>query len=122
MTHQTKQERADYYRSWWNSELGKKYRELTREKRNQQHKKYRQSKKGKIVGVRKAKRMMEKYPEKWLARRKVRYARQVGKLVKLPCEVCGDEKSFAHHEDYSKPLEVKWLCSKHHREVHGNRS
>lgn len=35
-----------------------------------------------------------------------------------PCEVCGDPKSDAHHEDYSKPLEVIWLCRKHHAERH----
>lgn len=41
------------------------------------------------------------------------------KLIRKPCEVCGNPKSEAHHEDYSKPLEVVWLCFKHHRERHG---
>ena len=39
------------------------------------------------------------------------------KLDRKPCEVCG-KKAHAHHEDYSKPLEVTWLCHKHHRERH----
>jgi len=42
-----------------------------------------------------------------------------GRLAPQPCEVCG-EKAIAHHDDYSKPLEVKWLCHKHHRERHVN--
>lgn len=42
------------------------------------------------------------------------------RLVRLPCQVCGDPKSQAHHPDYSKPLAVEWLCFKHHRQVaHG---
>ena len=41
-----------------------------------------------------------------------------GKLQKLACEVCGDQKSEGHHEDYAKPLEVTWLCRKHHKDVH----
>jgi hypothetical protein len=49
---------------------------------------------------------------------KVHRAVASGKLVKQPCEVCGNPNSAAHHEDYSKPLDVKWLCQKHHMERH----
>jgi hypothetical protein len=41
-----------------------------------------------------------------------------GTLVRQPCEVCGDPKSQAHHDDYRKPLEVRWLCPTHHGQVH----
>ncbi len=43
-----------------------------------------------------------------------------GTLVKQPCEHCLEVnwKSEAHHEDYSKPLEVIWLCKLHHRLKH----
>jgi hypothetical protein len=41
-----------------------------------------------------------------------------GKLKRLPCEVCGNLKSHAHHDDYSKPLDVRFLCDPHHREHH----
>lgn len=58
--------------------------------------------------------MQKKYPEKYKARRKVYDAVRRGKMQRLPCEVCGDPKSQGHHVDYSKPLEVKWLCAKHH--------
>lgn len=40
-----------------------------------------------------------------------------GKIIQLPCEICGDINSEMHHEDYSKPLLVKWLCKIHHNEI-----
>jgi hypothetical protein len=43
-----------------------------------------------------------------------------GVLVKRPCEVCGDEKSQAHHPDYSQPKLVQWLCRPHHLDLHKN--
>ncbi len=48
----------------------------------------------------------------------VSVALTTGELVKLPCHVCDDFNSQAHHEDYSKPLEVMWLCQTHHSERH----
>ncbi len=41
-----------------------------------------------------------------------------GELTPEPCEVCGAEKVDAHHDDYLKPLEIRWLCRKHHRLHH----
>lgn len=41
-----------------------------------------------------------------------------GRLIRQPCEVCGKTKVDAHHDDYSKPLEVRWLCRRHHADVH----
>ncbi|HMH11463.1 MAG TPA: hypothetical protein VK553_12170 [Candidatus Nitrosopolaris rasttigaisensis] len=42
-----------------------------------------------------------------------------GKLKKLPCQVCGtSEKVEAHHHDYNKTYDVRWLCFTHHREHH----
>lgn len=40
-----------------------------------------------------------------------------GKLIKKPCEICS-KKAEAHHDDYSSPLDVRWLCKKHHAEHH----
>lgn len=56
--------------------------------------------------------------DKFRAHGKVAKALRSGKLAKLPCSVCGNPKSQAHHDDYSKPLEVKWLCQTHHKELH----
>ena len=56
----------------------------------------------------------ERYPEKVKARKDVYRAVKSGLLVKQPCEVCGCLSVEAHHENYSKPLSVRWLCTKHH--------
>src|SRR6185437_11420837 len=38
-----------------------------------------------------------------------------GRLVRQPCEVFGFKRHVvAHHDDYAKPLEVRWLCRSHH--------
>ncbi len=58
------------------------------------------------------------YRAKQIARAAARHAAQSGKLAKAPCEVCGASKVEAHHDDYSQPLNVRWLCRTHHREHH----
>jgi len=46
------------------------------------------------------------------------FARSVIKqLSKKPCEVCGKLEVEAHHDDYKKPYNVRWLCKHHHEEV-----
>jgi len=40
------------------------------------------------------------------------------RITPLPCVVCGKEKAQGHHEDYSKPLDVVWLCVRHHQDRH----
>lgn len=59
-----------------------------------------------------------KYPYKSEARMKTGNAIRDGLLKRMPCSVCGDTKSDAHHEDYTKPLDVVWFCRKHHAERH----
>ena len=59
--------------------------------------------------------LRKKHPEKYKARNAVSSAIRSGKLIPQPCEVCGTVDNInAHHEDYSKPLDVNWLCKKHH--------
>lgn len=50
--------------------------------------------------------------------KKVQRAVRSGRLIKMPCEICGNINSLAHHNDYSKPLEVIWLCHQHHKDMH----
>lgn len=56
---------------------------------------------------------------KEVARNAVKNAVRKGTLARKPCERCGSPKVSAHHHDYSKPLDVIWLCGTHHAEAHG---
>lgn len=51
------------------------------------------------------------------ARYSVAHAIRSGRLKVMSCEICG-LKAQAHHDDYNKPLEVRWLCRDHHVEWH----
>ena len=59
----------------------------------------------------------KRYPEKSKARQLVNVALSQGKIKKEPC-FCGSTKVDGHHPDYSKPLEVLWLCRQHHADPH----
>jgi hypothetical protein len=53
------------------------------------------------------------------AHRMVNVAIRGGDLTRLPCEICGTtDHVHAHHDDYSRPLDVRWLCALHHAEWH----
>ena len=55
------------------------------------------------------------------AHKRVRRAVASGELVRPKfCEDCGaaPARIEGHHEDYSKPLEVDWLCGRCHRQRH----
>jgi len=56
----------------------------------------------------------ERHREKYLARNAVSNALRNGRLTKQPCK-CGATKVQAHHHDYSRPLDVEWLCFRCHR-------
>ncbi len=58
------------------------------------------------------------YRQKMVARNQAIRAINDGTLVRQPCEVCGAKKVDAHHEDYDKSLDVRWLCRVHHRLHH----
>lgn len=60
-----------------------------------------------------------RYPGKTRARYRVANAVRDGKLMKAACEVCGETRVQAHHEDYRRPLVVRWLCRKHHLAAEG---
>lgn len=57
-------------------------------------------------------------PEARRAHNAVANAIRRGEMSRQPCEVCGAEPTHAHHEDYSKPLQVNWLCPTHHAMHH----
>lgn len=41
-----------------------------------------------------------------------------GLIERKPCEICGKAEVDGHHHDYDQPLAVRWLCRRHHRQLH----
>ena len=66
-----------------------------------------------------AKEILKRVSIKTIAQLSCREAIKDGSLVRGECEVCGtNDKTEGHHDDYSKPLDVRWLCRKHHSQWH----
>ncbi len=63
-------------------------------------------------------RYRDRYPERKSAQQAVQTALRNGRLIRGPCETCGSAEVHAHHNDYSKPLDVVWLCHQHHMQSH----
>jgi hypothetical protein len=59
-----------------------------------------------------------RFPEAYAAHTLVNNAIKNGRISKQPCKVCGAVRVTAHHEDYSRPLDVVWLCPQHHSDLH----
>lgn len=83
---------------------------------------YRSSERGKYVVLKSHKRYREKFPSKRKAHIIVGNFLRDGKIIRPDrCEKCRVEcKPQAHHCDYTKPLEVMWLCQSCHVEWHKN--
>lgn len=82
------------------------YREYDRARGNRQQKEYFED-------------YRARFPNKYRAHNLVNNSIRDGKLHPEPCEVCGITDSVhAHHDDYLKLLNVRWLCAAHHRQWH----
>lgn len=105
----------EYLRNYYNENkeaLRKKaseYQKQNRDKFNDRYKKYSATEEGTIKNK---------------ARKKVKSALMKGTLSRPSvCEDCKNERfTEAHHEDYSKPLDVNWLCKECHWKRHSTRS
>ncbi len=56
--------------------------------------------------------------ERKKVRRKTNDLIKKGKLRKKSCVVCGKKTVLPHHEDYSNPFKVIWLCEEDHKDYH----
>lgn len=65
------------------------------------------------------KQFRERSPDAYRAQTAVNNALRDGRLSKGPCHFCeAAGRVHAHHTDYSKPLDVVWLCVRCHRRLH----
>ncbi len=60
-------------------------------------------------------------PEKDAAEKILRRQVALGNILKKTCYKCSATRTHAHHEDYTKPLDVIWCCAFHHKEIHRNK-
>ena len=103
------------------------YQSYERGRRNLPHrvearKEYAQTDRGREAARRAHENFRRRFPEKARAHDITNNAIRDGRLIRKPCEVCGTTADVeAHHDDYTKPLNVRWLCVTHHVEHHNNR-
>lgn len=109
-----REENADYYRSYDRM----RYRE--NEHRKEAARKSAKSPAGVAAMARSAERTRLEEPQKYKARNAVNNGIRDGYLARgTECFFCGtSERLQAHHHDYSRPLDVFWLCPKCHGKLH----
>lgn len=93
-----------------------------KEKHAEYARKWAKTPKGKVGVYASVVRARAKHHDRALARWKVASHLASGSLVRQPCESCGAGKAHAHHDDYSRQLDVRWLCQRCHLAEHGKRS
>lgn len=79
---------------------------------------YQRTDSGKAAVARAHRKFMQNNPKKRAAHIAVGNALRDGRIISAPCEVCGNPSAQAHHDDYNKPLDVRWLCTTHHAQWH----
>ena len=89
-------------------------------KRVQARLEYSKTERGKEVTKKSRKKYLENYPMKRAAHVVTGNAIRDGRLIReTSCSECGSSENIeGHHDDYSKPLDVRWLCRKCHVSWH----
>ncbi len=110
LVKENRQNKADQYRAYEKERAQLPHRVKAR-------KEYAQGK-GKEIANAAKKRWQERNPKKRSVHVLTGNAIRDGLIQKSCCEVCGTWDVVAHHKDYDKPLEITWLCPKHHEAWH----
>lgn len=90
------------------------------------HKRYFATPAGKAAIRRNSLNFIAKNPDKRIAHVLLGNAVRDGRVSKPDrCSSCGSKPSsirylHGHHDDYSRPLDVTWLCAKCHYDLHAN--
>src|SRR3954468_4471597 len=80
--------------------------------------------KRRAAAVRRRRKEDPEYMRRQHARETLRNAVRDGRVKRGPCEQRGpgcEGPIHGHHDDYDKPLEVRWLCRAHHKRLHDER-
>ncbi len=95
------------------------FQHACKECRREAEQKYQQTEAGGVAHRKASRNYRLCHPEKIKTRYTINNALVAGKLTRpSPCEGCLKKRfAQAHHEDYSKPFEIDWLCKKCHVNV-----
>lgn len=80
-----------------------------REQSNLIKRRFRISKKGKLLSVKESIRYKKQIHARLLVNNLLR-----NHNIKENCAICGDEKVECHHENYDEAFIIIWLCKEHH--------
>lgn len=85
-------------------------------------KKYRETESGKLSHKKAIKKYRYLYPLRRAAHQIIANAIARKKIIKPDnCSICNSTKKIeSHHDDYTKPLLIRWLCETCHKEWHRN--
>lgn len=124
ITEERRARRAAYMKEWRKSHLPEcraaknRWSERNRDKMREYQRAWKRRNKERVRASNRESR--RRNAAKHNARSMIEWYVQKGLVLKMPCEVCGSTDGIqAHHDDYSKPLDVNWLCLRHHQERHG---
>ncbi len=114
---QNRKEKSSYYREY------DAWRYANQHQVRERHKRYVSTESGKDAIRRSTKGYVNRNPEARAAHVIVGNAVRDGRLYKpVKCPVCDEFKPsrqiHAHHDDYAKPLEVRWMCARCHTKEH----
>lgn len=99
-------------------ERARKWEAENRERANRTAREWNRANPDKVAA--RHRRWIEAHPEKRAAQVQLGHAIEAGRIVRpTNCEDCGsDGLIHGHHDDYSKPLDVRWLCPRCHKAAH----
>lgn len=110
-------------KKWWQSENGKalkkRYHKINVEKVQRYHK----TEHGKETHRQATIRYRDKHRDKIKAHNAVRLAKSMGTIPpasELQCYLCDNQAKYYHHDDYSKPLDIKPVCTQCHARIHNS--
>lgn len=103
------------YKQWCNDNRGR-----VRQLQNEYHARCMADPAKHEMELARRKRWNESHKDQVNAMQRINSYIKKGMVRRQPCEICGAEDSHAHHDDYTRPLNVRWLCPLHHKEWHMN--